>query len=315
MTDRRCRGWRWINLSLLSAALVVIQVAADRPAPAQGLERANLRWTNARCQLRLPLMVGKKTNSKGWSYSPWYQVEGSKPAYYYRFYVSDRRRISHLLDGKTLRVGTTCISRGWRMEESKKSRSLWLDLQFADLPVDAHFEFWLKHPDQNFALAENYMRVTAFQVQAMDEQLVDVSTASTTSQAVPDVVSRPPTALPQPVASEPAAPDLRIVAVAVQPARVAPGGEVTLVITYEVSGVPPGPGFEVLERREILRGGQQLAAFEERLQRTNNTFTSSQPLGLPPDVAPGIYTLWAEVVMAGSKATGTALFEVARNAR
>ena len=309
MTDRRCRGWRCFNLALLSAVFVV-QAAAARPAPVPGVEQANLRWKNARCRLRLPLIIGKKKNSEGWSYSPWYEVAGSKPVYHYRFYVSDRQRIAHLLDGKTLRVGTTFISRGWRMKESKKSRSLWLDLQFADLPVDAHIEVWLKHPDENFALAERYMRVTAFQIQAMDEQLVDVPTTSVTSQAVPVDRSRPPPEPPQPVVSEPTDPELQIVAVAVQPARVPPGGEVTLVITYEVSGVPPGPGFEVLERREILRGGQRLAGFEERLQRTNDVITSSQPLSLPPDVAPGIYTLWAEVVMAGGKTTGTALFEV-----
>ena len=314
MTDRRCRVWRCFNLALLSAVFVV-QAAAARPAPAPGVEQANQRWKNARCRLRLPLIIGKKKNSEGWSYSSWYEVAGSKPAYYFRFYVSDRQRIAHLLDGKTLRVGTSFISRGWHMRESKKSRSLWLDLQFADLPVDARIEVWLKHPDQNFALAERYMRITAFEIQAMDEQLVDVPTTSTTSPAVPVEGSPPPPVQPQPIATELTDPELHIVAVAVQPARVAPGGEVRLVITYEVSGVPPGPGFQVLELREILRGGQRFAGFEERLQRTNDVFTSSQPLRLPPDVAPGIYTLWAEVVMAGSKATGTAIFEVAQRTR
>jgi hypothetical protein len=171
------------------------------------------------------------------------------------------------------------------------------------------------------------MRVTAFQIQAMDEQLVDVPTTTPTehispvigavqprSAPPPRTAGPPPPALQQPAVTEATAPELRVIAVAVQPARVAPGGEVALVITYQVSGVPPGPGFEVLERREILRAGQRLAGFEERLRRTSATFTSSQPLRLPRDVAPGIYTLWAELVMAGSKAMGSALFEVAAGA-
>ena len=83
-----------------------------------------------------------------------------------------------------------------------------------------------------------------------------------------------------------------------------------MIITYEVSGVPPGPGFEVVERREILHGAQRFAAFEEHQARSSDTFTSRQPLQLPPDARSGLYTLWAEVEMAGSKATGSALFEV-----
>jgi hypothetical protein len=65
-----------------------------------------------------------------------------------------------------------------------------------------------------------------------------------------------------------------------------------------------------VERREILHGAQRLAAFEERLTRATGTYNSRQPLRLPADAAPGIYTLWAELVMAGDSATGSALFEV-----
>ncbi len=322
MTEGRRRRRFAASVAVIPAVLVILQAVAPRPVAASTLEQVDARWKNARCQLRLPLIIGKKKNSNGWSYSPWYQVTDSKPDFAFRFYVSDRQKIAHLLYDKTLQVGTTFISQGWTLKEGKKSRSLWLHLRFADLPVDAHVEFWMKRPDKNFAVAERYMRVTAFQIQAMDEQLVDVpammppvrpvpTTGSAPPQAAPP---RPPPALPPEVESEPTAPELRIIAVAVQPARAAPGGEIALVITYEVNGVPPGSSFEVLERREILRGGQLLASFEERLRRTGGTFTSSQSVRLPPDVDPGLYTLWAELAMAGSKTTGSALIEVVSGA-
>jgi hypothetical protein len=227
--------------------------------------------------------------------------------------VSDRDRIAHLLDGKTLRPGTTFTCDGWRMVDPKKSHGgLWLDLRFAGLPVTARVEFWMKKPGRNFADAERYMRVDAFQLQAMDEKLVDVplAPAPTRPPAGPGVASppsRPPLSQATGGASPPA---IRVVAVAVQPARVPPGGEIAMVITYEVGGVPSGSAFEVLEVREVYQGERRLAGFEERLPRASDTFTSSQPLRLPPDLAPGLYSLRAKVVMAGREATGSALFEV-----
>lgn len=317
MTEGRRRRRCAASVALISAVLVILQAVAPRPVAASNLEQVDARWKNARCRLRLPLIIGKKKNSQGWSYTPWYSVTTSKPDFAFRFYVSHRQKIAHLLHDKTLQVGTTFISQGWTLKEGKKSRSLWLHLRFADLPVDAHVEFWMKRPDKNFAIAERYMRVTAFQIQAMDEQLVNVPTMAPPVRSVPAAGSAPPRsapprppALPPQVESESTAPELRIIAVAVQPARAAPGGEIALVITYEVNGVPPGSSFEVLERREILRGGQLLASFEERLRRTGDTFTSSQSVRLPPDVEPGLYTLWAELSMAGAKTTGSALIEV-----
>jgi hypothetical protein len=322
MIGGQSRGCFSLGSAVSLTILVLVQAAAPRSAAAVDLEQANLRWRDARCQLRIPLAIGKKKNSMGWSYSPWYQVTEYKPDFAFRFYVSDRQQISHLLYDKTLHAGTTFICQGWRMPNPKKSRGLWLDLRFADLPVDAHIEFLMKRPDKNFANPERYMRVTAFQIQATDEQLVQVPTttapvrtAPVTGPAPPRAAPPRPPALPPQVESEPAAPELRIIAVAVQPARAAPGEEIAMVISYEVDGVPPGSSFEVLERREILRGAQRLAGFEERLRRTGGTFTSSQSVRLPPDVERGLYTLWAELAMAGGKTTGSALFEVSLGAR
>ena len=137
MTGRVPRRRRALGDVMLAAVLVVVSTAAPRSATASDLEQANLRWKDARCQLRLPLVILKKKNSDGWSYTPWYTVTDSKPEFNYRFYVSDRKRVAHLIYDKTLRPGTTFICQGWRMEEGKGSRSLWLDLRFASVPVDA----------------------------------------------------------------------------------------------------------------------------------------------------------------------------------
>ena len=82
-----------------------------------------------------------------------------------------------------------------------------------------------------------------------------------------------------------------MIAVAVQPFQVAPGEEHR-----------PGPHLRT-ERRptrtrcsgswsggEILSGDTRLTVLEEKLSRGNGTFTSRQPIGVPPDLSPRPYT-------------------------
>ncbi len=291
---------RWTPLLLLALALGPTRAAAG------DVDEANRRWRGATCHLRLSVVLGKGTDAEGRSHSPWYTVPEDDLAF--RVHVSDRAAIAHLLRDKTLPAWETFVCDGWRMVDPDRSHGgLWLDLRFRDLPVTMQVELWLKHPGERFAVAERYMRVTAFQLEAADERLVDVPVAPVATSPHTAAGRLPPTpSAPAPTA----APALRLRAVAAQPPRVPPGGELAMVLTYEVGGVPAGASFEVLEVREVFRGEQRLAGFEERLARAAGAFTSSQPLRLPPDLAPGLYSLRARVATAGREASGSALFEV-----
>lgn len=105
-------------------------------------------------------------------------------------------------------------------------------------------------------------------------------------------------------------PAIKIVTVAVQPAEVSPGGELKLVIQYEVEGLPPGIPFEVDEQRQLVLDGAAIAAVEETISRTAGTYLSSHTIRAPADARSGVYTFAASVSLAGVSAEGSALFRV-----
>ena len=82
------------------------------------------------------------------------------------------------------------------------------------------------------------------------------------------------------------------------------------MIHYVVKGIPPGASFEIGEVRTLIKAGQTVATFEEKVPRPSGTFVSAQEIDVAPGTAPGIYSYEAEVSIAGVTAKGSALFEV-----
>ncbi len=299
--------WLLCLVGLLTAPLD----ASSRKDEA-ALQVANQRWSGARCR-NLQEITAKKKKSGDWTKSEliFYGDGGNQRV---QVLLSNGAAVHRAYFGGTIPVGTEFVASGWAVDDDG---SLHLELELAGHPVRVRVYYcddWVGRVSvKRLDDFERWARFELFEiVSAPSEQLVDVqvNAAAAAPQAVPAPTPLPRLVPPPLPPSELSPPQIEVLAVAVQPARVAPGGEIGMVISYEVRGVPPGPGSEVVERREILRGAQQLAVFEERLARANDTYNSRQPLQLPADASPGIYTLWAEVVMAGNRATGSALFEV-----
>ena len=313
MTQRSTRrAVMVVSLLLCAAWFLPSMLRAASSKDQAALRTANQRWSGARCR-SLQEITAKKGKPGDWTKCKllFYGKGGNHRV---RVLVSDGSAVHRAFYGGTLPIGTEFVASGWAVDDGG---DLHLDLELTGHPVRVRVYYgddWVGRVSlgrlDDF---ERWARFELFELLSVpSEQLVDAPVSAAASESQPVIGSTTPaTPAPQPaITTEPSAPKIKVLAVAAQPTRVAPGGEIAMVITYEVSGVPPGPGFEVVERREILHGAQRFAVFEERLARSNDIFTSRQPLRLPPDVGSGIYTLWAEVEMAGSEATGSALFEV-----
>ena len=82
---------------------------------------------------------------------------------------------------------------------------------------------------------------------------------------------------------------LKLSRTAVQRPQVAPGEAADLIAEYEVS-VPTGM-MEVKETRIVRFEGQQVARLEKLVSLSSGTAGSKVPLKVPPDAAPGLYTV------------------------
>jgi hypothetical protein len=105
-------------------------------------------------------------------------------------------------------------------------------------------------------------------------------------------------------------PSIEILAVAVDPPQVRPGGRVDLVVHYRVDGLPTGASFEMVETRRLLRSEAALTETAEPVARANGSYTSSQQAPVPAEAPPGVYRLEVVLRLAGAEAEGAALFEV-----
>ena len=85
------------------------------------------------------------------------------------------------------------------------------------------------------------------------------------------------------------APMLKLSRVAVQRPQVAPGETANLIAEYEVS--VPQATIEVKETRIIRFEGQQVATLEKIVSLPRGTAGSTVALKVPPDAAPGLYTI------------------------
>lgn len=282
------------------------------------LERANQRWKGARCRIRYDLKIKRGKNDEGWSRSPimWYQERGEEP-FHLIFEVSDRARLAAVMAGDFVPVGTEFVVEGWHLVRPGEQRGLALDMRFAAAP-EVVARWWFKDeqafspetfPLQRLEQVERYMRIQAVALAAADERLAAVPAAGSAESAASKSGAAPAPA-PSPSPSGAFKPFVKLLAAAVQPAQIAPGGEIDLVLSYEIGGVPPGAAFEVFERREILTGETSIARFEQPLARGAGTYTSSQRIRLPPQAARGLYTLRASIDLAGVSASGKALFAV-----
>jgi hypothetical protein len=94
---------------------------------------------------------------------------------------------------------------------------------------------------------------------------------------------------PSSVTTRAIAPTLKLSRVAVQRPQVAPGDTANLIAEYEVS--MPQETIEVKETRIIRFEGQQVATLEKIVLLPRGTAGSTVALKVPPDAAPGLYTI------------------------
>ncbi len=301
--------------ALFGLSLLTPSAVQARPIEVPELARVNQRWQGARCRLRYEMKIKRGRNSEGWSRAPhmMYQSPGERVLNLI-FEVSDRAALERagILRGGAIPVGTDFIAKGWGLLAPEDAKGVFLELRFADAPVDARWLFIGQghFSPKSFPLSrldevERYMRLQAFAIAAADEQLVETpkTPAASASPAGPGAArsgSR----------ENAYSPMITMVAVAAQPAEAVAGGVVALVLTYEVSGIPPGARFLVVERREIDLAGHVVAQFEQKLQRVADTFTSTQQIRIPATASSGLYTVRGTATMAGLSASGTALLAV-----
>ena len=294
--------------AVATICLVASTASSSRDEQAT-IQQANERWIGARCRTRVPL-VAKKAED-GWTRCKWlfYGDGGNERV---RVLLSDGAAVHRAYPRGTIPAGTSWTVRGWAEDDG----DLYLELEMERPPVRArvfYYDDWVGRVGarrlDDFELWAKFELLEV--VSLPGEQLVDVSTERDSVAASPVRTPRPPAA-PPPPAVAPNAPSIRVLSVAVQPARVLAGAETQLIIHYEVSGIPSGSAFEVLESRTIHHQGHRIAAFDAPVRRANGSYPSHQPLRVPRQTDPGVYTLTARVSMAGRDSSGAAVFEVLR---
>ena len=103
---------------------------------------------------------------------------------------------------------------------------------------------------------------------------------------------------------------LRIEAVEAHPAQIRPGNTVNLNIRFAVLSPNAQQTFQVSERRQIFLNGSAVGDSTLQSQRMGGTWTSSQPLTLPPNAASGNYRVVMTVKTDGVEATQHTAFTV-----
>jgi 2-oxoglutarate dehydrogenase E2 component (dihydrolipoamide succinyltransferase) len=150
-----------------------------------------------------------------------------------------------------------------------------------------------------------------------DEELVEVplSQPTTPPPAPAPVAPQPAPAVPQPAAQPaPAVPaaaaTIKVLAVSVRPPQIAAGGQVQLVINYEVGGLAAGATLDLTEERQLVLGNAVITTLTDSVARTAGPYTSSKPVTVPATATKGLYTLRARVFAGSVTSAGTAVFQV-----
>lgn len=151
-----------------------------------------------------------------------------------------------------------------------------------------------------------------------DEQLVEVPATSPAPMAPAPAAPAPqpapqaawPTAQAPPAQPQSLVPTLNVLAVAVRPPSVSAGGQVQLVINYEVGGIAAGSSVSVTEERQLVYGNNVITTLSDTVSRAPGPYTASKPVTVPATAAHGLYHLRARVYVGGVTSGGTAVFEV-----
>lgn len=103
---------------------------------------------------------------------------------------------------------------------------------------------------------------------------------------------------------------LELAGVAVEPSTVAPGGRVSLNVTYAIMAASDQTQVAVTETRVLTYNGAKVAELSSPVTRTPGTYTSQVPVDLRADAAKGRYDLTVTVSGAGKMVQGAAFFVV-----
>jgi len=103
---------------------------------------------------------------------------------------------------------------------------------------------------------------------------------------------------------------LAVSAVVAEPNAVAPGGTVTLQVTYAVMAATEQTQVPVVETRILTQGGNKVAEYTSNVTHFPGTYTSQVPIQLKPDTPKGQYNLTIIVSGAGAQEQRTASFNV-----
>lgn len=316
-----------IAIACLLAACGVLSRSPALPDGAKSREKSfdevNRRWAGARARLALPIDVRKRAGDWTSSSAVYVGKDAGGEAFYFQLLVSERQTLNDLFDGSMLRPGTPFVAEGWRFKQPERGRGPYLELRFADRPARARVEFrgvrqfdFEAFPLSRLGQVEDYCRETLFKVSAPDALVPGpAATAPVPVPAGPQPASTPPAAATPPPAARatPAPveqPVLELTRVSVTPNPVPRGGDAELLAIYSVGGLAPGASVVVLERREVLKGGQPILSTEDRFERSAATFTSSKPLRFSLEAAAGAYVLKVTLEAGGARVERTTRFDL-----
>jgi len=304
---------------LIGMMLVPAGTAYGGNKAAENLDRANKRWRGAQCRSRMNFTVKKGKDRDGWSKCKWlyWSPEGGNSRVL--VFVSDGDAVRRRYLGGTIPVGTSFVAVGFAEDKPGGDVHLELETKVDRTPVRVRVYYcddWVGRVSaKRLDEFERWARFDLFNITSTpDEQLV--ATQPEIEQAAPGsvvpVVPPVPAGQDQPVS---ATRDLRVMAASVEPARIAPGSEIHLIVVYAVDGIPPGSTVMVTERRTILHRGQTLTSTETSVARGSGVHESSLPMGVPDTLAAGVYELQATVEMTGLSRSSSAMFEVTAGGR
>ena len=300
---------RGLTLLVLAVGLLAPRAPAGAD-DAEALAGLTRRWDGATCVLRFAMPIQPERDEQGWSPGLAHKaaLERGK-AFFVRPRISDLAQLRARIGADEVPPGTAFLVEGWRPGRWGLSRGYVLDLRFRDLPLAGRFEFIAEFgfslKPRQLSDIERWVKIEVCEVTFPSEALPPRPVAAASgAPAVPGA----PTAASAPASAF--APALHVLAASVQPARARAGEEIALMINYLLEGLPAGVMFEAVEERELLSGERSLAKLVDRLPRAAGTYTSSQRIRVPDDLAAGLYRLRARVRMAGLEGEAEALFAV-----
>lgn len=105
---------------------------------------------------------------------------------------------------------------------------------------------------------------------------------------------------------------IRIRRLTTKPAVVQPGKRARIVFSYDVRGWGKRNRTGVIERVSLYRGEEETHRFVQRsIRRTDKRYVAHMEILVPPDAAPGPYSLRAEVIAGSRRDAQVAVFIIA----